>query len=148
MKIPIIKLRWSWDCLVFLTEIPIHGKTAFILRQGECVKFTDILTITQFQFSHPTSFGWSGMVVRDSCPSVPPSIYLTVTGHWLYWLQATIFHEPNSYLVQPVITQFSQWQPFIVLHHTCLLYWVYNRFLLWDILMELHDLRIVDFGNN
>ena len=32
--IPIIKIRWSHDHLIFIMEIPIPGKTVFILRWG------------------------------------------------------------------------------------------------------------------
>ena len=32
--IPIIKIRWSHDCLIFIMEIPIPGRTVFILRWG------------------------------------------------------------------------------------------------------------------
>ena len=32
--IPIVKMERSWDRLFFITEIPIPGKTALILRRG------------------------------------------------------------------------------------------------------------------
>ena len=34
IKIPIIKIRWSHDSLIFIMQISIPGKTVFVLRPG------------------------------------------------------------------------------------------------------------------
>ena len=72
LGIPIIKIRLSWDSLIFIMGIPIPVKRVFLLRQGPALSdsydlmshvllgcFTDIRTIVQVPLSIAT-----GMIIR------------------------------------------------------------------------------------
>ena len=50
MGIPIIKIRRSHDCLIFIMEIHIHEKTVFIMKKG--------LDLLSFHCSHVLDLWW------------------------------------------------------------------------------------------